>query len=50
VHPEEGYEDDHLSYEQRLRELCLFSLEKALGRTHCNLPVPVKKIGAFYMA
>ena len=30
----------HLSYKEKLREPCLFSLEeKALGRPHCSLPV-----------
>ena len=29
----------YLSYEERLSELGLFSLKKALGRSYCSLPV-----------
>ena len=30
---------EHLAYKDRLRELALFSLEKALGQPHCGLVV-----------
>jgi len=30
---------EHLFYEERLRELDLFSLERAPGRPHCDLPL-----------
>ena len=30
---------EYLSYEERLRKLWLFSLEKALGRPHSSLSV-----------
>ena len=32
-------QSEHLSYGDGLRELGLFSLEKALGRFHCGLPI-----------
>ena len=31
---------EHLSYKERVREVGLFRLEKALRRPHCSLPVP----------
>jgi len=31
--------EEHLSHQERLRELDLFLLEKALGRLHCGFPV-----------
>jgi len=30
---------EHLSYEEGLRKLGLFSFEKALGRPNCGFPV-----------
>ena len=45
--PEEGHKDcqsDHLSCEERLRELSLLGLEKkAPGRSHCSLSVLEKR-------
>jgi len=31
---------EYLSCEDRLKDLGLFSLERAAGKTYCNLPVP----------
>ena len=35
---------EHLSYEDKLRESGLFSLEKAPGRSNCGLPVPEESL------
>ena len=35
---------EHMSYEERLRELGGFSLEEAEGRPHCPLQLPERRV------